>query len=128
MRCLLDTHALIWWWLGDPSLSGPARSAMDADTNHLFVSAVSAYEIGNKVRRGQLPALRNPAEDFEHAVAQDGFTLLSVSAGHARHAGLMPGRHRDPFDRLIAAQALAEDLTVVTRDAEIAGFGCKVLW
>lgn len=128
MRLLLDTHALIWWWLDDPSLSPPARAAMAAGDHQIFVSAVAAIEIGIKVRRGKLPALREAIDDFDAAIDKDGFAPLSITTRHARDAGMLPGEHRDPFDRLIAAQGLLEDMTIVTRDPEFAAFGCKVLW
>lgn len=128
MRYLLDTHALIWWWLGDPSLSDRARQAMTADDHEILVSPVAAIEIGIKVRRGKLPALRAPLSDFDEVNALDGFQALPITTGHARLAGLLPSDHRDPFDRLIAAQALLENLVVVTRDHEFTGFGCEVLW
>lgn len=127
MRCLLDSHALIWWWLGDPSLSASARTALATRANAIFVSPVSAIEIAIKVRRGTLN-LAEPLADFENALAQDGFLHLPVNFLHARDAGLLAGEHKDPFDRILAAQALIEGLTVVTRDPEIARFGCRTLW
>jgi PIN domain nuclease of toxin-antitoxin system len=128
VRYLLDTHALIWWWLGDPSLSDRAAAAIGDRDNVIFVSPVSAFEIAIKVRRGKLPALSAPLAGFDETVARDAFLSLPVTPLHAREGGLAQGEHRDPFDRLIAGQALVEKLTVITRDREIAGFGCKTLW
>jgi PIN domain nuclease of toxin-antitoxin system len=128
MRLLLDTHALMWWWLGDPALSDTARAAMESNGNAVFVTPVNALEIAQKVGRGRAPALRETLDSFEDAIARDGFRPLSIDTHHARRSGLLPGEHRDPFDRLIAAQALIEGLTVVTRDRQIAAFGCEVLW
>ena len=128
MRLLLDTHALIWWWLDDPSLSARARDAMSADDADIFVSPVAAIEIGIKVRHGHLSVLRGPLAHFDTVIGQERFEPLAITTRHARDAGVLPGDHRDPFDRLIAAQALAEDLIVITRDPQIAAFGCKVLW
>ena len=125
---LLDTHALVWWWLADPKLSHTARNVMDDRSNRLFVSAVTAYEIANKVRLGKLPAMRELLATYDLALIQDGFVSLPLHDRYAHHAGLLDGDHRDPFDRLIAAQALLEDMTVITRDREITDFGCKVLW
>ena len=127
-RYLLDTHALIWWWLGDPALSRQARKLMEADGHTIMVSAVSGYEIALKVARGQLPALAEPLSRFDENVIEAGFAHLPVIHEHAVSAGLLEGQHRDPFDRIIAAQGLAEQLTVITRDPALAAFGCKVLW
>jgi PIN domain nuclease of toxin-antitoxin system len=126
-RYLLDTHALIWWWKDDPRLSPAARAAMADPATEIFVSPVCGIEIATKVRRGTLE-LGQPLAEYEHAFAEDGFLHLPINFLHARDAGLLPGEHKDPFDRLIAAQALIENLTVITRDPQIAGFGCRTLW
>lgn len=128
MRFLLDTHALIWWWLNDPKLSRSAAAAISTNDNIIFVSPVSAFEIALKVRSGHLPTMIEPLQQFQEAAERDGLAHLSLRYGHAREAGLLPGDHRDPFDRLIAGQALVDGLTVITRDAAFAAFGCKVLW
>lgn len=125
---LLDTHTLIWWW-NDPERLSPALIGLLGDpANSVSVSAVSGLEIAIKVRIGQLPAMERRIADFDAAIRRDGFQHLPVTHAHAVRGGLIPGSHRDPFDRIIAAQALIDDLTVVTRDAKIAAFGCKVLW
>lgn len=128
MAYLLDTHTLVWWWLADPKLSDAARAIVSDRSQQVMVSAATAYEIANKVRLGKWPAVRSILDAYDSAVSQDGFVGLPVNSRHAQRAGLLGGEHRDPFDRLIAAQALLDDLTVVTRDPEIAAFGCKVLW
>jgi PIN domain nuclease of toxin-antitoxin system len=118
---------LIWWWNDDPQLSPAARAAMVDPANEIFVSPVCGIEIATKVRRGTLN-LGEPLADYEHVFDEDGFLHLPINFLHARDAGLLPGEHKDPFDRLIAAQALIENLTVITRDPQIAGFGCRTLW
>ncbi len=128
MAFLLDTHALLWWWLDDDALSGAARSAIGDSDAAVFVTPVSAIEIGIRIRTGRLDAMREPLRTFDALVRRDGMEHLPVTHGHASEAGLMPGDHRDPFDRLIAAQALVEKLTVITRDPQIAAFGCRTLW
>ena len=128
MRLLLDTHALIWWWKDDPILPADARAAMTDPANHVFVSAATGWEMATKVRKGQLPEMRDRLPVFDHDVVQDGFRHIAVTSAHGVRGGSLAGSHKDPFDRLIAAQALIEDLTVITRDREIAAFGCKVLW
>lgn len=127
MRLLLDTHALIWWWMDDPALRN-ARTLLADPTQEVFVSAATGWEIATKVRNGQLAGLRERMPTFHDDVVQEGFRHLAISAQHGVRGGSLKGMHKDPFDRLIAAQALIEDLTVVTRDPEIARFGCKVLW
>lgn len=128
MRLLLDTHALLWWWKDDPKLPPQARSAMSDVTNDVFVSAVSGWEIATKVRKGQMPEMRDNLSTFEEDLADDRFHRLAVTIQHGLRGGSLPDGHKDPFDRLLAAQALVENMTVVTRDPEIAAFGCKVLW
>ena len=128
MRYLLDIHALIWWWLKDPKLSTRAAAVIASEENEIYVSSVSAFEIANKVRVGQLPMMIEPLRQFEGAVQEEGLRHLPMHYDHARQAGLMRADHRDPFDRMIAAQALIENLTVVTRDRQIGTFGCETLW
>jgi PIN domain nuclease of toxin-antitoxin system len=125
---LLDTHALIWWWLADRTLSAAARDVLEARGGTIFVSAVSGIEIAIKVRLGKLPTMTESLTRFDELVAGDSFVHLPVAHHHAIRAGLLEGTHRDPFDRMLAAQALIEDLTVITRDRAFADFGCKVAW
>lgn len=125
---LLDTHAAIWWWTDTPRLGREARAALEAGEVPVFVSPVTAIEIAIKFRSGKLPVVGDPITDFPALMAANHFQTLPITEAHALHAGLMAGDHRDPFDRLIAAQALAEGLIVVTRDPVFRNFGCKVLW
>ncbi len=124
---LLDTHAALWWWREVRRLSAVARDAIET-APEIYVSAASAFEIGQKWRLGKLAMIDDPAENFPRLMAENRFLAISLTDAHTLAAGLLPGDHRDPFDRLIAAQALAEGLTIVTRDPEFAAFGCKVLW
>ncbi len=128
MRLLLDTHALLWWWKDAPQLGSTAKAAIAEPGNQVFVSAASGWEIATKVRKGQLPEFAGNLASFAEDAVRDGFELLDISARHGIAGGLLAGSHKDPFDRLIAAQALLEELVVVTRDAEIAAFGCEVIW
>lgn len=125
---LLDTHALIWWWLGDPALSDRVGDLLGLRNLGIHVSAVSGLEIALKVRAGKLPAMAEPLAVFPESIAREGFRHLAVDHRHAVRAGLLEGLHKDPFDRLIAAQAQIEDLTVITRDRAFTSFGCKVIW
>ncbi|MDV3459249.1 type II toxin-antitoxin system VapC family toxin [Sphingomonas sp. HF-S4] len=128
MQVLVDTHALMWWWANDARLSQPARAVLEDDANTVYASAASALEMSIKVRLGKLPEMTDKIDRFEQGVREDGFHLLPIRHDHAVRAGLMPGDHRDPFDRVLAAQGLIDELVVLTRDREIAAFGCKVLW
>lgn len=128
MKVLLDTHALLWWVLGNPRLSTVAATVLgDADTT-IVVSAVSGHEIATKYRLGKLPVPARLAEHLDQMVAENGWQSLPLSMGHAQLAGRLPGAHKDPFDRMLAAQALIEDLPIVTNDAAFAGFGVKIIW
>jgi len=128
MRYLIDTHVLIWWWDVHPSLSDGVRALLESRRAEIFVSAVSGIELGIKVRLGKLPQMVPFISNFGSAIEADGFHHLGIDYEHAVRAGLMPGDPRDPFDRLLAAQALIEEMTVVTRDPALAALGCEVLW
>ncbi|HYW30098.1 MAG TPA: type II toxin-antitoxin system VapC family toxin [Gemmatimonas sp.] len=126
---LLDTVAFIFWHADSPRLSPLARRAMlAAPQRTVYVSAASAFEIATKVRLGKLtvpPAMLN---DFAYVVEADGFRLLDVDAASAIRAGQLASDHRDPFDRLIGAQALVLNGAVVTNDAAFAYLGVDVFW
>lgn len=128
MRLLLDTHALLWWWADDPQLPVTVRSALSTDANEVFVSAGSAWEIATKQRIGKLPSWPLPAGGFSALVEADGFRHLPVSSSHAWRAGALDWTHRDPFDRLLAAQTQLEGLTLVTRDAVFDGLSIATFW
>lgn len=128
MKVLLDTHALAWFALNAPQLSAGARRAIEDEAEVSFVSAVSAYEIATKVRLGRWPEAQSLALGYDDEVTAEGFRLLPITSEHARRAGLFAHPHRDPFDRLLAAQALAEGLTIVSRDAALDAFGVVRLW
>lgn len=128
LRLLLDTHALIWWLAGDDALSPVARGAIADEANLVAVSAASAMEIATKVRIGKLPGAAILARDFEAIVARQGFVELPISVTHARIAGDMNIAHKDPFDRFLIAQALAEDMVLVSNEALFDGFAVQRLW
>jgi PIN domain nuclease of toxin-antitoxin system len=127
MKLLLDTHALLWWWTDDPQLGATARAAIAAPANEVWVSAASAWEIATKQRLGKL-GLPEAVTRFNELIAADGFKLLAISAAHALRAGTHPAEHRDPFDRMLAAQAELEAATLLTRDPALQAFGCPILW
>lgn len=128
MKLLLDTHALLWWWTNDPKLSDAARRAIADEDNQVLVSAASAWEIATKRRLGKLPHAAQALDRFNELVMADGFEHLSISYLHSLKAGAHPSEHRDPFDRMLAAQAELEKAVLVTLDPVFAGFQCRVLW
>jgi PIN domain nuclease of toxin-antitoxin system len=128
LKLLLDTHALIWWLVGDKALSPAARDAIADEANHVAVSAASAMEIATKFRIGKLPGAALLAQEFEAIIAAQGFVELPISVHHARLAGEMNIAHKDPFDRLLIAQARAEDMALVSNEALFDGFAVRRLW
>lgn len=125
---LLDTHALLWWLSDDAKLSRRARTVIGATSNTVFVSAASAWEIATKVRLGKLPTGVELASDFEGQLEREGFLSLQISVEHAVRAGFLPGGHRDPFDRMLIAQAQAENLQIVSKEELFDGYGVRRLW
>lgn len=128
MRLLIDTHALLWWLSDDPSLSRAARKAMAQTSNVLLVSAASAWEIATKVRLGRLPGAEELAADFQGFMLREGFTTLDITADHAIRAGLLPGPHKDPFDRMLISQAQAEHVPIVTNGRSFEAYGVRRIW
>ena len=127
-KYLFDSHALFWFLDGDERLSRKARAATGVADAILVASAVSAWEFANKVRIGKWPEVRRFAEDFIELTAVHQFELLPVTPEHAKLAGFMPGAHRDPFDRMLAAQSQIERMPLVTADPVFKTFGTKVIW
>jgi PIN domain nuclease of toxin-antitoxin system len=122
-RLLLDTHVFLWWRAADPRLGEPARSAI-AEAELVMVSAASAWEAGIKARLGRLEL----PESFEAGVLASGFERLSVGFSHAEAAAGLPAHHRDPFDRMLLAQAAIEGLTLVSHDRQLEPYGARILW
>jgi PIN domain nuclease of toxin-antitoxin system len=116
VRVLVDTHALLWWWTNDSGLSDHARDLLQDESNEILVSAASAWEIATKYRLGKLGIGREPVERFDELVGLDGFTHLPVTHAHALRAGSLDTEHRDPFDRMLAAQSFIENAPLLTRD------------
>ena len=128
MRVLLDTNAVLWWFAGDSKLPVEVRNLLSRDDTVVLVSAASAWEICTKVRIGKLPTAHELCEDFLGFVTRHGFEALAITVEHGRLAGQMAGAHKDPFDRMLAAQALTEGVAIVTNDPAFAGFAVKVIW
>jgi PIN domain nuclease of toxin-antitoxin system len=125
---LLDTHALIWWLLNDRRLSKKACAAIADDGNTTFVSAASAWEIATKHRIGKLPSASMLVANIGDAIAAEGFSALPVDIRHGQMAGALPGAHGDPFDRMLMAQALLENLLLVSNETVFDGFGVHRYW
>ena len=126
MRLLLDTHTLLWWMTGDAHL--PKSASRMIESNVCFVSAASAWEIATKVRLGRLPQAAELVQDFVAGVTRQQIDILPIHATDAICAGLLPGPHRDPFDRMLIAQALTMDLAVVSNDSAFDRYGVSRLW
>lgn len=128
MRVLVDTHTLLWWLDGDRRLSRRARRTMADDANTVLVSAASAWEIATNARIGKLPGALEVAADIAGCIASQRFDSLDITVLHAQRAGRLPGAHRDPFDRMLVAQAQIEDLPIVTNDRVFDEYGVTRLW
>jgi PIN domain nuclease of toxin-antitoxin system len=128
VKLLLDTHALLWWWTDDARLSATARTAIADETNDIWVSAASACEIATKHRLGKLQEAADAVSRYNELVAADGFNHLAMNYLHALRAGGYAHERRDPFDRMLAAQAELEGATLVSCDPVIAQMGVRLLW
>jgi len=119
LNILLDTHELLWWLVDSPSLSAKARMLISDPENTVFVSAVSLWEVRLKESLGKL---RVP-EDFDQRLAAQALEHLPLTAAQTHHVRSLPWHHRDPFDRMLVAQALAENLILLTADARVSAYG-----
>ena len=128
MRLLLDTHAFLWWLTDDALLTRRAHAAVADRGNDVFVSAASAWEIATKYRIGKLPAASLLTGDLDGVIASQGFSVLPVTVRHGQKAGALPGPHRDPFDRMLMAQALLDMLGLVSNEAVFDQYGVVRVW
>ena len=128
MTVLLDTHTVLWATLNPSMLSSLATKIILDTANTLLVSSISAWEIANKVRIGKLPEAELLEKDFTRNMADAGYTLLPLGVEDALRAGRLVGDHCDPWDRMIAAQALALDIPVISIDPKLDAFGVLRLW
>lgn len=128
MSVLLDTHALLWWLFDDERLSATARQLIADPANAVLVSSASVWEIATKYRLGRLDAARELVRDIPGWIHQAGFTEAPITSAQAQRAGLFPQDHRDPFDRMLAAQSLLLEVPLVSKDAALATFGARLIW
>ena len=123
MRCLLDTHVLLWWLAHDPALGTTSRQALRDSRNDVYVSAATTWEVSINSALGKLEA----PQDLDRIIEEERFLKLPISLYHGQMAGQLPPHHRDPFDRMLVAQAQAEGLAIVTADSNIPKYGVPTL-
>lgn len=123
MNLLIDTHILLWWRTKNPKLVRSARNAI-ARANTVYVSAASAWEVAIKISLGKLEL----DEPFEAGVVDSQFTLLPINFAHAAAVASLPRHHTDPFDRMLIAQSIVENLSIVTHDEHFRPYGRPVIW
>ena len=123
MRILLDTHVFIWWDDENPALAGELRETISDPVNEIYVSAASVWEIAIKRRRGKIAFARG----IKAAIATNRFLALPITPDHAEHAGGLPPHHRDPFDRMLIAQATLENMALATQDAMAGPYGIPTI-
>jgi PIN domain nuclease of toxin-antitoxin system len=128
MRVLVDTHAVFWWLTDDDKLSRRARDIFADEENEILVSAVVAWELATKVRFFKWPEATQLAKNIDHVIAANDFTPFPITIMHARVAGFLPGRHRDPFDRILAAQCKVEAIPLLSVDPIFAELDAAVIW
>ena len=128
MRLLLDTHVLLWFYLDDPQLNATARSFILEASHSKFVSPASYWEIAIKIGKKKY-ALSKPFEEaMQEAIQLNGFSILHIEPRHTALLTTMPPHHNDPFDRLLVAQALSEDIPIVSADSQLDAYGVNRLW
>lgn len=128
MKLLLDTHAFLWFIEGDVNLSSTARNLIEDLENQRFLSVASLWEISIKISIGKLELAITFVELVERQVYGNAIELLEIQPGHLDRLAQLPFHHKDPFDRLIIAQSLAEHLTVVTKDTVFSNYPVTILW
>jgi PIN domain nuclease of toxin-antitoxin system len=128
VKVLLDTCTVLWATLAPSSLSREARETIVNEANVILVSAASAWEISTKVRLGKLAGAEELEREYLDVMEEAGYTLLDIDSASALRAGRLVAEHRDPFDRMIAAQALGMDIPVLSPDAQLDQFGVRRIW
>ena len=124
MRLLLDSNAFLWWAQASPTLSAGARNAIIDPANETLISIATPWELVIKTSIGKLVL----PDDVETMVTSQGFTVLPITFVHIRRLATLPRHHKDPFDRMIIAQALAEGMPIATADRRYAAYGVQIVW
>jgi len=125
---LLDSHALLWWWFDPDRLSGAVRELLSDPATPVLVSSASVWELSLKHHQGKLPELNDVIADLPGLLQADGFEALPISLAHGLRAGSYSQPHRDPFDRMLAAQAELDRLVLLSADPQLSTFPCQTLW
>ena len=128
MRALIDTHVFLWWVLDTPRLSLEGRRILEDGENELLFSAASAYELTIKAQRGRLTLPEPPDSYVPSRLVANGLTSMPIELSHALRAGSLPPIHRDPFDRMLVAQAQIEGLPILTADPAISRYDVETIW
>ena len=128
MRLLLDTHVFLWWIEGAPALGKRAKTAVSSPDNDVFLSIASCWELAIKLSLGKLQLAQRLDRFLPEQLSANGFSVLPVEVKHVSRVATLPFHHRDPFDRLLAAQALEEELAIVSADRVFRNYGVRVVW
>lgn len=128
MRALLDTHAFLWWLADDVRLSSQVREVIADGDNELYLSAASGWEMAIKTRLGKLHLPDNPAAFILKQLRINAIEPLAVQMTHALRVYSLPEHHRDPFDRILVAQAQAERMPIITADPQVVQYDVEILW
>jgi PIN domain nuclease of toxin-antitoxin system len=127
VKMLADTHVLLWWWKTPEQLSSAAMKAMQSDSNQIVVSAAVAWEIAIKTKTGRIH-FEAVLEHWQELLAEDHFVELPIISEHGIRAGQLSLHHRDPFDRILAAQAQAQNLPILSADKIFDSYGVRRIW
>ena len=128
MKLLLDTHAFLWWITDDPQLSSKARELISDSHNTIYWSAASSWEVSIKYALGRLPLPETPEQFLPVELGNNRIESLSVIDAHAFQAGYLPRHHRDPFDRMLVAQAQVESLVILSNDRKLVHYDVDINW
>lgn len=128
MKALLDTHALLWWLTDDGRLSAQALAIIKSPRNTVWVSPASGWELATKLRLGKLPGAERVLPKLPALIEEARLRVLPITLAHALNAGSLKHAHRDPFDRMLVAQAVAEHMTLVTSDPACKALGAETAW
>lgn len=128
MQLLLDTHAFLWWLDGNKQLPQTVRDLIANEKNSILFSAASAWEITTKVRIGKLPGAVEVANNIANCLLEQGFTELPITINHAQKAGALPSLHKDPFDRMLIAQALIENVPLISNEKLFNQYTIQRIW
>ena len=128
MKILLDTHAILWWFFDDPKLSDTAREYIKTKDNQVLISSASAWEIATKYRLGKLPEAGEVVKRLPELMSISRISTLAITTDHALLAGSFDVNHRDPFDRMLAAQSKVEQIPLITVDPALHMFDIEIIW